>query len=230
MQHLARALRTAMPRVAARQSLATAPRLARGFAAGATGEAGEGAAAAPGAAAAAGAAAPAGEAAGLDAAASAALRAELTESQKRLRESLEARAYLQADMENVRRIAKNDVDKAKTYAALPIAKGLLLAIDNLQAALAALPPGSNDGGGVLFEGVQSTLKITLKVLGEHGVAQFGASGERFDPNVHEAVAMLPSAAGGPPHNHILSVLKPGFMFKDRVLRPAQVSVHVCGCV
>ena len=69
----------------------------------------------------------------------------------------------------------------------------------------------------------ATLRIFLKVLGEHGVAQFGAPGERFNPNVHEAVAMVPAAAGQEA-NSVVAVLKVGYMFKDRVLRPAQVTV------
>ena len=77
--------------------------------------------------------------------------------------------------------------------------------------------------GNALEGVGATLKIFLKVLGEHGVAQFGAPGERFNPNVHEAVAMVP-AAPGQEANSVVAVLKVGYMFKDRVLRPAQVTV------
>jgi molecular chaperone GrpE len=139
---------------------------------------------------------------------------------------LESRAYLVAEMENVRRIAKVDVDKARTYAAQPIAKGLLLAVDNLSITSAAITPdlgAGNPAVAALGEGVGATLKIFLKVLGEHGVAQFGAPGEKFNPNVHEAVAMLPAQADQQP-NTVVNVLKVGYMFKDRVLRPAQVTV------
>lgn len=134
--------------------------------------------------------------------------------------------YLVAEMDNVRRIAKVDVDKARAYAAQPIAKGLLLAVDNLAITTAAITPdlaAGNAGVLALGEGVGATLKIFLKVLGEHGVAQFGAPGERFNPNVHEAVAMVPAAAGQEA-NSVVAVLKVGYMFKDRVLRPAQVTV------
>jgi molecular chaperone GrpE len=139
----------------------------------------------------------------------------------KLRESNEARVYDMAEMENVRRIAKVDVERARAYAAQPIAKGLLLAVDNLSAAVAAVE-GKVDAG--VSSGLSATLKIFLKVLGEHGVAQFGAPGEKFDPNVHEAVGMVP----GEPPNTLSAVLKTGFMFKDRVLRPAQVIVTMKG--
>ena len=154
-----------------------------------------------------------------------ALQAELDATKAKLKDALESRAYLVADMENVRRIAKVDVDKAKAYAAQPIAKGLLLAVDNLSITTAAIPKDGSLPPAVaaLAEGVGATLKIFLKVLGEHGVAQFGTVGEKFNPNVHEAMSMVPAQAGQEP-NTVVHVLTVGYMFKDRVLRPAQVMV------
>lgn len=154
-----------------------------------------------------------------------ALQAELDATKAKLKDALEARAYLAADMENVRRIAKVDVDKAKAYAAQPIAKGLLLAVDNLSITTAAIPKDGSLPPAVasLAEGVGATLKIFLKVLGEHGVAQFGTVGEKFNPNVHEAMSMVPAQPGQEP-NTVVHVLTVGYMFKDRVLRPAQVMV------
>ena len=156
----------------------------------------------------------------------AALQAELADARAKLKECQESRVYLVAEMDNVRRIAKVDVDKARAYAAQPIAKGLLLAVDNLALTTSAITPEFGEGNPsvkALGEGVGATLRIFLKVLGEHGVAQFGAPGEKFNPNVHEAVAMLPAPAGQEP-NTVVNVLKVGYMFKDRVLRPAQVTV------
>jgi molecular chaperone GrpE len=165
---------------------------------------------------------------GADSAEVAALRAELDATRSKLKDALDSRAYLAADAENARRIAKLDVEKARAYAAQPIAKGLLLAVDNLAIAQAALTPdvvASSPAVRALAEGVSATSKIFMKVLGEHGVAQFGAPGEKFNPNVHEAVSMQPAPAGSEP-NTVIHVLKTGFMFKDRVLRPAQVVVAV----
>jgi len=155
----------------------------------------------------------------------ASLQAELASTKLKLKDALDSRAYLVAEMENVRRIAKLDVEKAKQYAAQPIAKGLLLAVDNLSITTAAIPKDGSLPPAVasLAEGVGATLKIFLKVLGEHGVAQFGVVGEKFNPNVHEAVAMLPAQSGQDP-NTVVNVLGVGYMFKDRVLRPARVTV------
>ena len=161
---------------------------------------------------------------GADDDATAALRTELAAVTKALAEAKEQRAYLAAEMENVRRIARLDVDKARAYGAQPLAKGLLGAVDCLAAAGVGNGRGVADGAA-LAEGVSATLKLLLKALAEHGVAQFGTAGEKFNPNVHEAVAMLPAQDTQTPGT-VANVLKTGFMFKDRVLRPAQVTVAV----
>lgn len=157
------------------------------------------------------------------------LEAEVADLKKKLKDSNDNRVYLLAEMENVRRIAKTDVDKAKQYAAQPIAKALLLALDNLTMAVAAIPADKrkNDVAfGNLANGIEATLRIFQKVLGEHGTVEFGAVNDKFDPNKHEAVAMIPAAAEGQSPNTIAHVMKTGFMFKDRVLRPAQVAVFM----
>ena len=63
----------------------------------------------------------------------------LDKTKKKLKESIDERRYQLAEMENVRRIAAVDVRKAREYAAQPVAKGLLLALDNIESALRALP-------------------------------------------------------------------------------------------
>jgi molecular chaperone GrpE len=172
------------------------------------------------ASASAGAAAPP----GADDDVAAALRTELAAMTRALAEAKEQRAYLAAEMENVRRIARLDVSKSREYGAQPLAKGLLGAVDCLAAAGSGSGSAAADGAA-LAEGVSATLKLLLKALAEHGVAQFGQTGEKFNPNVHEAVAMLPATDEQTPGT-VANVLKTGFMFKDRVLRPAQVTVAV----
>jgi len=151
----------------------------------------------------------------------AAARAALEAANAALAEAKEARVYLAAEMENVRRIARVDVDRARAFGAQPLAKALLAPVDCLAAADAG---GGAASAAALAEGVAATLKLLLKALAEHGVAQYGAPGEKFNPNVHEAVAMLPAVGDAVPGT-VAAVLKTGFMFKDRVLRPAQVTVN-----
>jgi len=132
------------------------------------------------------------------------------------------RAY--AEMENVRRIAKNDVTNAREYANQSFAKGLLDVADNLERALLSVDE-QNVGDDnpllkTLLEGVSMTDKELKKVFQKHGVSQYGSVGDVFDPELHDALFQYadPEKDAGT----IGQVIKTGFMYKDRVLRPAQV--------
>jgi len=155
------------------------------------------------------------------------LTTEIEALKKKLAQAEKDRLYQAAEMENVRRIAKNDVAKIKEYAAQPLAKSLLLAVDNINSALKSIPPKATEGNkpfADLVEGLQATQKIFMKVLGEHGVNIFGSIGEKFDFNKHEAVTSVPTTEGKEP-NTVASVFQQGYTFKDRILRPAQVAVY-----
>lgn len=143
-----------------------------------------------------------------------------------------------AEEENVRRIAKRDVDNAKAYANEKFAKSLLEVADNLDYAIAA----ANDGGkGVdkkadpidnrtgadsatmlknLVEGVEATNKGLLKAFAQFGVIKYGKVGDKFDPNLHDALFQVPDDTMEP--NTVAQLLQPGYKMKDRVLRAAQV--------
>ena len=140
------------------------------------------------------------------------------------------RMRLLAEMENVRAIAKRDVENAKNYSVQGMAKRLLDVVDNLQRAVDAVPPAlrtpgeAQQGGfGTLYEGVLATERDFLKTLAQFGITPFGEAGEKFDYNKHEAMVQVPAAPGQAP-NTVAQVLKRGFMLKDRVLRTAQVMV------
>ena len=149
-----------------------------------------------------------------------------------------ARLRLLAEMENVRRIALRDVDTAKQYALQSFAKRLLDVADNLRRAVESVPPAARSGPGkpaaappgegvfaTLYEGVAATEKELLKAMASVGIEGFGAPGERFDPNRHEAMAQVPASAQQPDQT-VAAVLKSGFKLKERVIRPAQVAVAI----
>jgi molecular chaperone GrpE len=142
------------------------------------------------------------------------------------------RLRLLADMENVRTIAKRDVDSAKAYALQSFAKRLLDVVDNLSRAVEAVPEASRTKGADpvlsnLYEGVSATHRSLVKTLAEFGISSFGVKGDKFDPNKFEAMLQVPASADAKA-DHIAFVLKSGFTLKDRVLRPAQVAVAVEG--
>merc|ERR1712070_852430 len=133
-----------------------------------------------------------------------------------------------ADMENTRRIARNDVDSAKQFAIKSFAKSLLDVSDNLTRAMEAVPMDvrndqeNNPTLANLYEGIDLTEKGLVKAFEANGVVRFGEVGDVFDPNKHEALFeyMDPEKEAGT----IGQVMKPGFFLHQRVLRPAEVGV------
>lgn len=133
-----------------------------------------------------------------------------------------------AEQENTRRIAARDVANAKSYAISSFAKSLLDTSDNLTRALESVPPELRDDRDShpvlanLYEGISMTDEGLNKAFAKNGLAKFGARGEKFDPNLHEALFEYPDPeceAG-----NIGQVMKVGFMLNNRVLRPAEVGV------
>lgn len=136
---------------------------------------------------------------------------------------------LLADMENVRMIARRDVENAKTYAITPFAKALLSVADNLGLALNAVPrsePTHKDTNAQqlagLVTGIDATEAELLKVFSQHGIHRFGDVGDKFDPTKYQAMYEAPSPDCEP--GTVISVTKLGYTIGDRVLRPAEVGV------
>ncbi|KAL3764715.1 hypothetical protein ACHAWU_001545 [Discostella pseudostelligera] len=133
-----------------------------------------------------------------------------------------------AEQENTRRIAARDVANAKSYAISSFAKSLLDTSDNLTRALESVPPElrhDHDAHPVLanlYEGITMTDDGLNKAFAKNGLVKFGERGEKFDPNLHEALFEYPDPeceAG-----KIGQVMKVGFTLNNRVLRPAEVGV------
>lgn len=135
-----------------------------------------------------------------------------------------------AEMENVRMIARRDVDNTRKYAAVPFAKSILGVADNLGLALGSVDQKLIDGDDAsvdplfkgLFVGVQATEAELLKVFAQHGITRYGAVGDKFDPNKYQAMFEAPSPDHEP--GTVINVQKLGYEMEDRVLRPAEVGV------
>ncbi|MGB8525650.1 MAG: nucleotide exchange factor GrpE [Rhodoplanes sp.] len=131
-----------------------------------------------------------------------------------------------ADMENLRRRTEREVAEARTYGIAGFARDMLAVADNLHRALdaignearASLPPAMI----AFVEGVELTERELLKVLEKHGVKRFNPLGEKFDPNVHQAMFEVPDPTS--PAGTVAQVVQAGFMIGERVLRPALVGV------
>ncbi len=135
---------------------------------------------------------------------------------------------LAAELENTRRRAEREKNDAGRYAIQSFARDLLPVSDNFERALAAAPTDGADAGVLqgLVDGVRMTEKELLSVLERHGVKKIDPTGERFDPNLHQAVAQAP--APGVPADHVAQTAQTGFVLGDRVLRAAMVIVSTGG--
>jgi len=123
-----------------------------------------------------------------------------------------------ADYENSRKRAARDLETERKFAHGKLAGDLFPVLDSLDRAVtAAKKTGDN---GPLVQGVMATQAILLDVLKRHGIVPIDALGKPFDPNLHQAVQMMPSKEYPP--NSITQVLQQGFQIYDRVLRPASV--------
>lgn len=160
-----------------------------------------------------------------------ALAAEIATLKASVAELNATRLRLLAEMENVRMIAKRDVDQAKSYALQSFGKRLLEVADNLERAVQSVPAElrvKKEGNEVLpvfYEGVAATEREMIKTLASAGIEGFGAKGDKFDPNKYEAMMQVPATPDAPA-NTVSLLLKRGFTLKDRVLRPAQVAVAI----
>jgi molecular chaperone GrpE len=150
-----------------------------------------------------------------------------------LRESAELKDKILrtlAEMENLRRRTEREVADARIYGIASFARDVLGIADNMQRALDAAQQelsGSTDPGvKTLLEGVELTERELLKALERNGVKRFDPQGEKFDPNLHQAMYEVPDASV--PSGMVVQVIQPGYMIAERILRPALVAVSKGG--
>ena len=133
---------------------------------------------------------------------------------------------LAAELENTRRRAERDKVDVGRYAIANFARDLLGVADNferaLQVATTEQADVENEALSSVVAGLRMTEKELINVFERHGVKKIAPQGEKFDPNIHQAVAQIPG--GDIPAGHVVDVAQPGFVIKDRVLRAAMVTV------
>ena len=128
---------------------------------------------------------------------------------------------VQADMENTRRRAKQDVENAHKFALEKFALELLPVKDSLEMGLAAAD-GDNEAIAQLKEGTELTLKMFTTVMEKFGIEAIDPTGDTFDPEKHQAMSMQESAEHKP--NSVMAVMQKGYQLNERLLRPAMVVV------
>ena len=113
---------------------------------------------------------------------------------------------------------------ARAYAATAFARDMLSVADNLSRALAAIPADLRDDEKFkgLVVGLEATGRELESVFGRNGITKLESVGQPLDPNKHQAMMEVPSSDAEP--GTILVEMQAGYMIKDRLLRPAMVSV------
>jgi len=143
----------------------------------------------------------------------------LRQAELRAEEHHDAWLRAKAEVENVRRRGVEDADKARKYASEKFASDLLAVKDSLEAALTSVDNATIDS---LKEGVEVTLKQLVGVFERHQVEEVNPLGQRFDPNQHQAIGVMPGEGEA---NTVAQILLKGYLLNGRVLRPALVMVY-----
>jgi molecular chaperone GrpE len=123
---------------------------------------------------------------------------------------------LQAEFVNYKARVERDRDVARNAAIAEVLRAILPALDDLSRAEA-----HGDLEGSPFAAVVGKLR---NAGDKFGLKAFGEKGDKFDPEIHNALVQTPSAEVT--ENVIADVVEPGFMLGDRLLRPAMVAVHI----
>jgi len=131
-----------------------------------------------------------------------------------------------AEMENLRRRTDKEVADARTYGVTNFARDILAVADNMERALKALDDEirtkADAGVKALLDGVELTERELIKVMEKHGVRRLEPAGQKFDPNLHQAMLEVPDPSV--PSGTVVQVMQPGYTIGERVLRPALVGV------
>jgi molecular chaperone GrpE len=145
--------------------------------------------------------------------------ATLEELQARADENWDRYLRAAAEIENVRKRAIRDVERARKYALENFSRELLEVKDSLEMGIAA---AENADAASLLEGSEATLKVLTGTLERFGIEEVDPEGEPFDPELHEAMTMQPSNDVEP--GSVLTVIQKGYTLNGRLLRPARVIV------
>lgn len=124
-----------------------------------------------------------------------------------------------AEMENSRRRAEEAVEKAHKFGVEKFAKNMLPVLDSLEKALELAGEERNP----MIEGIEATYRQMVQAMQQSGMTEINPVGEKFDPAVHQAIAMVPAQADQT-SGQVAQVFQRGWLINGRVLRAAMVSV------
>lgn len=127
-----------------------------------------------------------------------------------------------ADAENTRRRAEREKADSLKFGASRLARDLLGVADSLNRALRTVSDETRAVSGDLVTGLELTERELMAAFRRHEILPIDPRGERFDPNLHEAMAQVPGT--GQPAGTVVDVIEIGYQINGRLLRPARVAV------
>ena len=147
----------------------------------------------------------------------------IAELEKQLAEANSKVLYAAADTQNVRRRLEAEKEQASSYAAAQFARDVLAIKDHVDRALAAVNDElrADKVASQFLAGIEATSRELDQVFARHGVSRIKSVGEKLDPHRHQAMVEMPSDQEP---GTIVEEMQPGYMMKDRLLRPALVAV------
>ena len=148
----------------------------------------------------------------------------VTELERQLEEANSKALYAAAEIQNVRRRLETEKQQAATYATTQFARDMLAIKDHLERALDAVSEElrADKVASSFLAGIESTARELEQVFTRHGITRIAAMGEQLDPHRHQAMMEIPAEDAEP--GTIVQEMQPGYMLKDRLLRPALVGV------
>ena len=151
--------------------------------------------------------------------AGASIEEQLAAREKEARDNWDRFVRERADLENYRKRVSREKEELLNYGNKSLIEEILPIVDNLER---ALTHASEDGQAAVVEGIRMTHGMLVAALKKFGVTPVEALGAAFDPNFHQAMAQVPTDEHPP--NTVVEEYQKGYLLKDRLLRPAMVTV------
>ena len=145
----------------------------------------------------------------------------LSEAQQQAQQHYNTMLLVKADMENLRRRTDRDIDNAKKFALERFLTDLIPVLDSMEMGVQAAAQTASEQDTVR-QGLEMTLKMFQDVMARFNVTQIDPTGQKFDPQQHEAMTMQPSADHEP--NTVMMTIQKGYLLSGRVVRPARVVI------
>ena len=149
----------------------------------------------------------------------------LVQMQEEAEAARDAALRAQADAQNIKRRAEQDVERARKFALEQFTRELLPVADNLERALESAA-GDDEAIKSIAEGVELTLKSLLDAMKKSNIEVVDPQGEPFDPNLHQAMSMVEN--NDEERNNVITMKQKGYTLNGRLVRPAMVMVSKSG--